>query len=176
MIMTPFMRSISLFYNGLIIFLQVSQVLKSCERSIPGTGERLIDISSLHRILNAELNTLQGSAALSQRSIIQEEIKRYSSISKSVIQSLNFAHYYLQHPSVRRPLEHSPGPRYDQEERAGRLETDDRGPPLCSPTRHAATERKAAAPSRHPADSAQQGTCSFYDRVLLKFTFNFFLY
>ena len=51
-------------------------MLKSCERSVPGTGERLIDVSSLHKILNAELNTLQGSAALSQRNIIQEEIKR----------------------------------------------------------------------------------------------------
>ncbi len=55
---------------------QVGQVLKTCERKGP-QGEKTIDVQKLHKILNDELSSLQGSAALNQRQIIQEEIKRY---------------------------------------------------------------------------------------------------
>jgi hypothetical protein len=54
---------------------QVNQVLISCERVTP-VGERSIDIPRLHKILSEELSSLQGAAALSQRQVIQNEIKR----------------------------------------------------------------------------------------------------
>ena len=53
---------------------QIGQLLKSCEQS-KAPGEKSIDIQKLHKILNEELANLQGAAALSQRQIIQEEIK-----------------------------------------------------------------------------------------------------
>ncbi len=54
---------------------QVSQVLKGCEQK-GLQGEKLINVQALHKILNDELVGLQGSAALNQRQIIQDEIKR----------------------------------------------------------------------------------------------------
>ncbi len=54
---------------------QVNQVLKGCEKKGP-QGEKVIDVQRLHKILNDELTGLQGSTALNQRQIIQDEIKR----------------------------------------------------------------------------------------------------
>ncbi|XP_043228757.1 nuclear pore complex protein Nup205-like [Amphibalanus amphitrite] len=51
---------------------QVEQVIKSCEE--PGPA-RQVDIKRLNAVLNAELAALQGTAALSQRHYIVQEIK-----------------------------------------------------------------------------------------------------
>lgn len=53
---------------------QVRDVIKMCEKT-SFTGERSIDVPKMHRILTEELANLQGATALSQRQIIQEEIK-----------------------------------------------------------------------------------------------------
>ena len=39
-------------------------------------SERSINVQMLHRILNEELAALQGSSALGQRQMIQQEIKK----------------------------------------------------------------------------------------------------
>ena len=50
----------------------LSQVIKSCEE--PGPA-RQVDIKRLNAVLSAELAALQGTAALSQRHYIVQEIK-----------------------------------------------------------------------------------------------------
>lgn len=54
---------------------QVLQVLKSCQRP-DSVDQSTIDIQKLHSLLNNELSMLHGGAALNQRQIIQEEIRR----------------------------------------------------------------------------------------------------
>jgi len=55
---------------------QVSAVLSQCEGETQDSGhERLILVPKLHRILAAELSNLQGSTALNQRALIQQEIQ-----------------------------------------------------------------------------------------------------
>ena len=56
---------------------QVSGVLEQCQvhNTESGSQEVLISIPALHRILAMELATIQGSAALNQRALIQTEIE-----------------------------------------------------------------------------------------------------
>eukprot|EP00095_Tigriopus_kingsejongensis_P011855 maker-scaffold180_size281610-snap-gene-0.27 protein:Tk11855 transcript:maker-scaffold180_size281610-snap-gene-0.27-mRNA-1 annotation:"nuclear pore complex protein nup205" len=54
---------------------QIKDVIKSCEKP-SFTGEKSIDVPKVHRILSEELANLQGATAISQRQIIQEDIKR----------------------------------------------------------------------------------------------------
>lgn len=46
-------------------------MIKSCEEA----GSRQIDVKKLNAVLNAELAALQGTAALSQRPFIAQEIR-----------------------------------------------------------------------------------------------------
>ena len=57
---------------------QVNQVLKSCEvrSGFDGAGAH-INIPMVHRLLNDELNNIQGATALSQRAVIQQDMNRY---------------------------------------------------------------------------------------------------
>ena len=56
---------------------QVAGVLEQCQvaNMDGGSGEPLVDVASLHRILAVELATIQGSAAVNQRAMIQSEIE-----------------------------------------------------------------------------------------------------
>ena len=62
---------------------QVNQVLKSCEVKSAGhvfgdgVGGAHINIPMVHRLLNDELNNIQGATALSQRAVIQQDMNRY---------------------------------------------------------------------------------------------------
>ena len=56
---------------------QVAGVLEQCQESNAESSshELLIEVSKLHRILAAELSAIQGSAAVNQRAMIQQEIE-----------------------------------------------------------------------------------------------------
>ena len=56
---------------------QVAGVLEQCQvaNMDGGSGEPLVDVASLHRILAVELATIQGSAAVNQRATVQSEIR-----------------------------------------------------------------------------------------------------
>ena len=56
---------------------QVAGVLEQCQvnNTDSGAGELLISVPNLHRILAVELATIQGSAAVNQRAMIQAEIE-----------------------------------------------------------------------------------------------------
>ena len=56
---------------------QVAGVLEQCQvaNMDGGSGEPLVDVASLHRILAVQLATIQGSAAVNQRATVQSEIR-----------------------------------------------------------------------------------------------------
>ena len=78
---------------------QVSGVLEQCQvhNTESGSQEVLISIPTLHRILAMELATIQGSAALNQRALIQTEIEAilHYAVSWNRVQESAAARRYL---------------------------------------------------------------------------------
>ena len=71
-----FKKDIQTTLNKYVNHNQISELLKSCEAKSGSFSERAINVQMLHRILNEELAALQGSSALGQRQMIQQEIKK----------------------------------------------------------------------------------------------------